>query len=311
MKRSYLLKIYFFVFSLSSCVFGSGSRSGVGGLSSQVLVRVHSQFNDDTFRSISGRPYIRTESANLICRQRNFRAIDVRDSLLDAGVPRDILDDNFFGRGGFGGELLEDEEEGGEARSENTDDNERRDIPERLEVAGNWIQFGLQIQNNTDFVLVVTSVSLAGIGRCAGKQYDYGPVERTVGYCSENSNFPILYLVPPRQKVDYRPQDINAFHNLTLIFEGFEIDDRRNELSKEIQDAANNIKTNNTQQQIGSGANIEPEEQRCQPDRRPYGIPEYDLELRLRGYFAGLDINHSQVSFFQTVRFFTDPSATQ
>ena len=299
MKWSYLLKIYFFVFSLSSCVIGS-SNSRRGPLNSQVLVRVHAQFNDDLFRTISGRPYIRTHPSRRVCRQRNFRAVDIRDSLLDDGVPRKTLDDYFFGTaGGNEGQTTEEES------TEETDD-ERRETPNYMDLMGNWIEFGLQIQNNTDFVLVVNSVSLAGIGRCAGKKYDYGPVELGVGYCSENSNFPLLYLVPPRKKVDYKPQDTNAFHNLTLFFGDFEIDDRRNELSEELQQNIANFNT----PQAGTGVDGGNKERKCQAHRRNYGIPEYDLELSLRGYFLGLDTNHSQVSFFQVVRFSTEQAGT-
>ena len=272
------------LFSLGSCVFEGGGL----GLNSQVSVRVVSQFNDSFLRTSSGRPYIRLQGGPDICRKRPFSQRIIREELLNSGVSEDVLNDYFFG----GEEVSFQEEE------EEEEEEEAVSSPIFHTVGDNWIEFGVLIENNTDFALVINKVRLSGVGRCGGKIFNYSD-EKSSGYCAEG-DFPILYLIPPRQKIEYNPENTNPFHNLKLYFDGFEIEDRRDQDSRRLQNLANrglvSSNTNTITNEI---------EETCEPSR-DYAIPVYQLELSLTGYFIGLSSEYVTIDFFKRVNFSTE-----
>lgn len=288
------LTIPLFLFLFSSCI---GGGSG-GFFNSQVSVRVVSQFNDSFLRTATGRPYIRLQGGPRICRVRAFNVENIRERLLETGVSEEILNDYLFYDSG--------EESSGES-AENSSKEERSLDPIPYNVGENWIEFGLQIQNNTDFALIINSVRLNGIGRCGGKTYSYSGDEKSPGYCS-GSGFPILYIVPPRRRIEYRPDSTNPFHNLKLYFSGFEIEDRRGEPSKRLQNIANTGSSQiRTQGDTGNSATQnESLAGACEPNREDYAIPRYQLEVSLRGYFIGLSSEYATVDFFKRVSFSTE-----
>ena len=294
-----LFKIPIFLF-LSSCIGGSSGSSG-GAFNSQVSVRVVSQFSDSFLRTPSGRPYIRLQGGPpRICRKRPFTIEAIREELLAAGVTHEILNDYLFS-----GEAEGEEGETGEGGEGETSENTRPG-PVFHNIGSNWIEFGLLIQNNTDFALIINLVRLSGAGRC-GRVFTYPNSEIGTGYCSsgEAGSFPILYIVPPRRQVVYRPDDTNPFHNLTLRFSGFEIDDRRNTPSKRLQRIISGpTATNNTQQ--NSSIDNDTLEEVCEPNREDYAIPKYTLELSLLGYFIGLSSEFATVDFFKRINFDTE-----
>lgn len=269
---------------LSSCFF-----QGRGQGSSGVSVQVVAQHSDSFLRTASGKPYIRLSGeGSKICRARPFTIDILTGELRRAGVSDEILD-NFFPNAlressaeGEASTTTEEEEEDPEQEVSNQ--------PVFTSVGNNWLEFGLLIQNNTDFALIINRVRLHGVGRCGGKTYNYSS-EIGNSYCS--GNLPILYIVPPRQKIEYRPESNNPFHNLKLFFAGFEIEDRRDDPSRRLQN------------QVGNQNNQETVDQVCQP-QQDYGIPSYQLEISLHGYFLALGEEYATINFFQRVYFSTE-----
>lgn len=277
------------LFSLGSCTF-----EGKGVLNSQVSVGVVSQFRDSFLRTSSGRPYIRLQGQPGICRFRPFSQGIVREELLNSGVSEDVLNDYFFGGGG----VSSSEEETASSNEEETDSSNEEIVSEPIfyTIGDNWIEFGLLIENNTDFALVINKVRLNGVGRCGGKTFNYSD-EKNSGYCS-GGGFPILYLIPPRQKIEYNPENTNPFHNLKLYFDGFPIEDRRGENSRRLQNLANR------DQPAGNITNTA--EEVCEPSSDDWVIPAYQLELSLSGYFIGLSSEYVTLDFFKRVNFSTE-----
>ena len=280
LKKEVILSFFVSIF-LCSCVVG---KSTTTGLSSNIAVRVVSQFSDSLLRTTSGKPYISLQGGPRICRHRPFSLDIVRDELLKSGVPRDTLNDYIF----FDlQEESEDEEETGAVIFEDVGDN--------------WIKFGLQIANNTEFALIINSVRIHGRAKC-GQIYTHSS-EISSGYCAGVSNAPFLYVVPPNRQIEYQPLSRNPFHNLTLYFSGFPIEDRRSQPSKRFEDSIRDTTTDSAP--TGGTAELSERQQECQQDREDYAIPKYRIEVTLTGYFIGLTSEYITVDFFKRVTFFT------
>ena len=282
------LTVPFLLFFLSSCNF-----QGDTGLTSQIAVRVVAQHSDSFIRTASGRPYIRLQGGRRICRVRPFNIDNIRESLIISGVSSDILNSNFF-RESSGEETAE----GVEGSSSSNEERPSTD-PVYYDVAENWIEFGLQIANPTEFILVINKIRLNGVGRCGGKVYTYSGEEKGTEYCSENG-FPALYIVPPGTEVNYHPESLKAFDNLKLYFSGFEIEDRRGDFSRRLQNQTEESKTQ------GEVSNPTANTASCQPQREDYAIPTYQMELNLLGYFLGVTDEYVTLDFFKRVSFSTD-----
>ena len=270
---------------LCSCVAG---KSATTGLSSDIAVRVVSQFSDSLLRTGSGRPYISLQGGRRICRHRPFSLGVIRDELLKSGVPRDTLNDYLF----FD---LEQESE--------SEEETRGAMPVPVDVGSNWIKFGLQIANNTEFALIINSVRIHGRARC-GQIYTHTS-EISSGYCGgAGAAASFLYVVPPNRKIEYQPLSSNPFNNLTLYFDGFPIEDRRSQPSRRLEDSIRDLGAANSTDAAAQGGSSETQ-QECQPNREDYAIPRYRIEVTLTGYFIGLTSEYVTVDFVKRVTFFT------
>ena len=288
-KIARLCILFFF---LSSCIFG-GAGSG------QVQVKVAAFHENSPLRTASGQPYIRLSPSREICRWRPFQLQQVREQLLTEGIDEETLDDYLFYTEGE--EATEEEGPGPEVRS-----------PVYIETEDNWTKFGLQIVNLSRFALIIDTVRFNARARCGSQTFDHSG-EISSGYCSESGHdAPFLYIVPPTNYddkgrpigpgINYQPRSINAFDNLTLIFNGFPIIDRTAEPSRNLQRAFQTVENNASNsrgQQNGSTAETE-----CQPNQTIV-IPRYTVELTLIGYFL-LPRGTEQVSHFtKRIRFST------
>ena len=286
LKSFLIITLYF---SLGSCLVFEG-KGGVSALSSKVKVKVVAQFSDSPVRTSTARPYIRLQGGRSeVCRSRSFSENNIRIGL--SKVSENILSEYFFGRGESSQE--EDEEE-----EDDDDDSSNEEMLVRHTVGDNWIKFGLIIENDNNFILVINNVRLSGVARCGEKVFNYSD-EKNTGYCSEGTSFPILYIISPVSRIDYEPENANPFHSLTLYFDGFEIEDRRGENSRRLQNLANrgsedNVTTNEAEKTCGVVSS------------RDYTIPSYQLELSLSGYFIGLSEKENvTLDFFKRVNFST------
>ena len=282
-----LLKIFLIItlyFSLGSCFVVEGKGGGFE-LSSKVVVRVVSEFTDSEVQTLSRRPYIRLQGGSKICRFRPFSEDNIRKGFPEGS--ENILSEYFFREEGASQEEDDDEDDSS---------NEEIRSPVYHTVRDNWTNFGLFIVNDSDFVLIINKVSLRGVARCGEKVFDYSD-EKDSSYCSEGSRFPILYIIPPKSIIEYNPDNPNPFHNLKLYFDGFPIEDRRDENSRRLQNLANrgsedNVTTNVTTNEVCVSS-------------RSYTIPSYQLELSLSGYFLGLSEEYVTLDFFKRVNFST------
>ena len=288
LKNIFLL-CFLFIF-LSSCALGLG-----GSGSNKVQVFVVPFHSDSKARTASGRPYIRIKEVPQICRWRPFRLREVHEQLLDEGIAEEILDRYFF---------PDEEDEEDEESSEGSEVGE----PVYHTPAANWIKFGLQITNLTNYVLVIDTVRFQARARCGTQIFQHSG-EISTGYCGgEGSDAaPYLYVAPPADltgtQINYYPQSSNPFDNLTLIFDGFPIVDRTQTASRSFQNAFTGPGSSSGSAGAEGGAGTESE---CQPDKTIV-IPRYDVELVLIGYFmlpSGEEVE--QVGHFtKRVRFST------
>ena len=281
---SIMKEIFLFCFLcvfLSSCALGLSSSG-----TNKVQVFVVPFHSDSKSRTASGRPYIRTKAIPQICRWRPFQLREVYEQLQEEGIAEEVLDRYF---------LLEEEE--GESADE-------REIGEPVyhTVGDNWIKFGLQITNLTNYVLVIDTVRFQARARCGSQTFQHSG-EISTGYCGgEGSDAaPYLYVAPPADltgtQINYYPQSSNPFDNLTLLFDGFPIIDRTQEASRSFQNAftrssspsgvatgtAGATGTADSAGTAGVGAGTRTNRE-CQPNKTIV-IPRYDIELVLIGYF--------------------------
>lgn len=275
MNKFFLLS---FIFYFVSCQF-TGQTST---LSSNVQVLVAPYGQGDRVRSTN--PLIFINGGSFDCRRSPFRFSDARASLEKEKIDPDFLDDFF-------GEENEEEEEGENA--DNTDNRAevKEDNPVRIEVSENWLKFGLWITNlnrgQTNFFLVIDSLTYVATAVRGQEVFTHvGNVNS--GYCSgtEGEVAPYLYFVPPGKKIEYAPSSKNPFHNLTIYISGFPIIDRREEPSRRQQQRRNRASS------LGSGNSNAGQSLGLQnPLDQIHGsnniiiIPDYTVELTLRGYF--------------------------
>ena len=264
--------------SFSSCL-------GSSGLSSKdVRVAVVAFHSNSDVQTASGAPYIRTKGTRQICRWRPFRQRKARDQLLQEGVDKEVLDDYLF-------PIKEEEEELSESYEIIQED------PVYLQVGDNWLRFGLQITNMTDFVLIIDTIRYQARAKCGSQVFSHSG-EFNFGYCSGGGGdeAPYLYLVPPAgttgKQVNYFPQSANPFDNLTLYIDGFPILDRTGEASQSFQSHFEDTGVAGT-----SGSTDVTGERECQPNKTIV-IPRYTVELTLVGYFM-LPRGGEQAGHFQ------------
>ncbi|MBC6415308.1 MAG: hypothetical protein GDA46_02840 [Bdellovibrionales bacterium] len=292
--------LFFYILCLCSCLIG---KSGTQGLSADVAVRVVSQFSDSAIRSSSGRPYISLHGGRRVCRSKPFSLSVVREHLEESGVPKETLNKYLF----F--DLEQEEVEGEDNETESS--TLRRAVFK--EVENNWIKFGLQIANNTDFALVIDTVRIHGRARCGSQIYTHEETIEANGYCVSGNAPPFLYIVPPKRRIEYQPLSTNPFHNLTLYFDGFPIEDRREIASRSFQNSVrspqqvieSSEETTGGQETVRSQEGAGQSRQICQPEREDYAIPRYRIEVTLMGYFIGLTSEYVTLDFFKRVTFFT------
>ena len=279
MKKIFLL--CFLLALLSSCVGTVGSGSNLSHKVQVFIVPFHS---DSRVRTASGRPPIRDwKGGPKVCRFRPFRLEDVRDRLIKEGVNKNVLDKFLFD------ETFETEG-GGEGESEGNSFS-RREVgrPVYHEVGENWLSFGLQITNDTPFLLVIDNIRFQAKARCGSQTFEHSG-EISTGYCSGEGEgaTPYLYLVPPLaiggKQVNYYSKSPNPFDNLTLFFDGFPILDRTGEASPDLQSTVKAFGANTTGQTNNVSTSATGTEKECQPHKIKV-IPIYRVELTLIGYF--------------------------
>ena len=265
-----IIVLLFFLFACLPSCLGLFSFSA-----NDVKVKVAAFHSDSIVSTASGWPYIRTKGTRQICRWRPFTVRKVRSQLKKyVGFNEDTLNKYFF---------PEDEEEGA---GESTEAESNRSIegrPVYHQAENYWTKFGLVIQNETEFVLVIDTIRYYAKARCGDEILEHSG-EFDSSYCSsEDGTTPYLYVVPPAgtgTQVSYIPQSSNPFHNLTLVIDGFPVIDRTDQPSKELENAfrVSTAESRNTFNNSGS------QKKECQPDETIV-IPGYTVELVLIGYF--------------------------
>ena len=282
MKCKALKNLIFYASFLTACSFNpGGGSSSQGALSSQVAVRPKTYYSDSAVRSRSGNPLIGDRGGLFVCRARPLSLQYVIQALEATEVAESIIDKYFRGDS--------DEEEAASEAIEQ-DSSPERVLPVFTEVGNNWIKFGLEIANSTTFPLIVDNITIYAKAKCGVEVFSH-TAQINTGYCSENSELPFLYIVPPQSLVVYNPASDNpdvsnasvstSYNSLTLYFDSFPIIDRRDDPSKKFE----RLYSNNQQAAQGAGqATAQGAGQECHPRYRLVK-PRYTLELSIRGYF--------------------------
>ena len=316
MNRVLFLISFFLVFS--SCQIGLvGGNSSI--LSSNVHIIIAPQGSGD--KVFSRNPNIFLKGGQKICRRRPFRASEARTTLENAGLEKDFLDEFF------------DEEDEKVEGNQGAGDERQTNDPVKMDVGDNWLRFGLFISNankgKDNFFLVIDSLVYNATAIYKGQVFSHsGNIDS--GYCSSEEGggetAPYLYLIPPNQKITYSPLSKNPFHNLQMYISGFEILDRSDQASYSQQQ-----RIQSAQQQLGGqgfgNQQLDQNQQTGQNQpigqNQPYGlqdqqnpsygpneiivIPDYTVELILRGYFmtkSGIPV----ASFVKRTQFWTASS---
>ncbi len=250
---------------------------------------------------------------NLYCRPAPFDARAVRQALTKKtrdddedkpGLSRDVFEE-VFGVGGA--------EEGGDAAGQQQPAADSS--PVKANVSGSWLKLGMFIANqNTgvenDFWLVVDNISFQAVARHRGETFAHA------GSVSDGCGAPFLYIVAPGHNVLYKPYDkTEPLHNLTIYLSGFPIIDRTAELSADLQ--AQQRTAGSSAGAGGAGAAGAGSGSQSRASAREglitlgrqnvIVIPDYTVELTLRGYF--MNRNGSPVaSYLGRTRFRTQSS---
>ena len=86
-----------------------------------------------------------------------------------------------------------------------------------VSVSGNWLKFGLQIENEAEgWILVIEKMSLLAMGEYEGQVF-YNLKIFPDGYCG----LPFFYVVPDGISLNHDAFSDNPLENLTLYFDGF------------------------------------------------------------------------------------------
>ena len=209
------------------------------------------------------------------------------------------------------------EVEDGELRIEDgtgagTDDESEEAITES--VSDNWLKLGLLIGNKSDYFLVIEDIVFTGVGTHKKERFTFTD-NISSGYCGSN----VLYTIPPKITVRYKPRSSNSFENLTLYVDGFEIIDRTED------DNDLRISSNPNQQGTSSGSNASFGREGLvgnvlgqsgtsnnipiKGDQDLLIIPDYSLRMILLGYF--LTPNGSRVASFRKSVIFSTQSSLE
>ena len=280
MKELYFLTSSLSFFILSSCL-GGGLSSG--GLSSKVSVSVvrYSFLSDKDFLPSNKRIvlYSKSITGQEICRPFPFTIRQARESLKQSGLSEEALE-VFFGKKGEGLEQIHEETAG------------EKNEPVKTDVSENWLKFGLHIYNRNggelkekeknNVYLVIDTINYVATANYKGQQFDHrGTIG--LGYCD---NAPFLYFIAPSSKIIYNPLSRNPFNNLTIFISGFQIIDRSNQPSysqqQRIQSFSQSAGVAGVNQQEGTGQG---QNQLYGPNEDTVIVPDYTVELILRGYF--------------------------
>ena len=274
--RTFFL-LFFFISILSSCDFSRTSFS----LNSNITILVQ---DPTSFRPVLYPP---TTDGMVICRPRPFRFREFREAFRSQGVGIDVLD-NILG---------EEEEEGEEGR--NGADND----PTRLEVDGYWLNFGLEIQNHNrgenNFYLVINRINYSAVAVYRGQtRTNSGTI--SVGYCGNEEDTPnFLYIVPPISTIGYDYESKNPLYNLTIVIDGFPVEDRTGRLSPSEQ------RRLDIYGRDSSSSDSSPDS--LYPPNELIFVPGYTVELTFSGTFLKPNRSEPNVPFSYRTRFRTLP----
>lgn len=280
-KPSFILYRFFTLISvlfISSCVNNLSTN-----LSSNVTVLVY-PYGQGAKRS-SRSPLLFLSPGKKICRRTPYNQSKARKYLEDS-LDEEFLD-RFFpvsnqgtkppsggsgnsGSGAGAGAGSSGSGTGAGAGASSTANNK----PVQIDVAANWIEFGLLIANNNKnknaYKLFVHSISYVATARCGQEVFEHsGDISTTKCQSDQGVTSPFLYFVPAGSKVDFKPYSTNSFENLKLFIDGFEIIDRAKESNRPPLIAG-------TQKIISNPT--------CYPNKIKH-IPNYLVELTLIGQF--------------------------
>ena len=259
-------------------LFIAGCAAGSGANSANVEVIVNPYGAGDSFRRAV--PIVTIPPAEKTCRPKSYSAQELRDNLSGSGLLSDEGVNRFFGE-----PVAEETELTPEIRQE-------RNKPIRESVAGGWTKIGLSIGNNSQFFLVIDTLSWQATGYHDGQAYS-SQGNLGDGYCSgSEGGFPFLYFVPPQRKILYKPQNRDSpLENLTLYLSGFPVVDRSGEPSVRAA------------QILSQGGGEASPAQAVRPGGQLIDIPNYNVDLVLTGYFLNQDGQIMTSGFSKRVSF--------
>ena len=288
-----LRSIFFLTLSfyfLSSCQFSGDGGEGL--YSSRVQVYVSPFGRGDVLRP--SRPILflgkGEENEMLPCRPRKPDFNNIRENLNEFGLDNEIFRDLY--------NLSDDEEETAEG-----DDDDR---PRYEDVEGNWLKLGLAIGNTNTGVdnnpfLVVEQLIFVARARIGDREFSNVQTISS-GYCET----PVLYVVPPARRINYEPHSNNPLQNLTIYVGGFPIIDRTQLPSQSLARISGGL--GGLQQAPSPGQSSEGAPGNfIRSGESLIEIPEYQVELTLRGYFI-LEDGTRLTEFAKRIRFRTQTS---
>ena len=290
---------------ITSCRFSGTQNHGEGLYSSRVQVVVAPFGEQDVLRP--ARPilfFTGDKTSNQICRPQLPDYQNIRESLVASGIGRGVLPEIYN---------LDEQED---TTTETETETARRNEAVYETVSGGYLKFGLFIGNFNTGVgknasLVVDSIVYNARARYKNQVFS---VSNTVseGYC----NSPILYFVPPGKRVDYRPKSKNPLENLTIYLTGFEVVDNTLKPSRALE-IKNSIvgSLSNRADDSSSASSLSLDSSGDSSNSDEYldfgepilVIPDYTVELVLRGYFILAD-GTRLTEFVKRVSFRTQPS---
>ena len=191
---------------MSACGFVNNNNSS--SASSQIYVEIFPQ---------SPRIFL-SPKQNAICR-KNWPAEDIYDLDIDEGE----------GTASDTGRTEDDEQEG----DSNGDDNNSQQPQtsantNKINVSANWFEIGLSIANNAPFHLLIDRIAFNIKAQWGSDVLSTSKAFSSDYPCAasneaESSLPEALYIIPPKQKAQYKKNAKNYINNITLYVDGLSI----------------------------------------------------------------------------------------
>lgn len=297
--KTYLLILILF-FTTSCQIVGQGQNA----YASNVDVYVTPYGSGDTIQT--RRPRVGYGVAKkLRCRPRPTDRIETLKTLISRGNLSDVALTNLFGLNADEIKIVKDSKSSNKSDSTKFRNTQKPVTTEAPSKGEGWVKFGLVINNDTDFHIIVESIyyyASAVSNRCKplvasgtiGADYCNDAVEGTTSDSSEDTSslqnelvFPFLYFVVKKKSVRFKPLSDSAFENLTLYLGEFKYIDNSEEPSPSFKarvDARDRSvdKQNLPSEESGGVRQCDDSPRRGDPRIH---FPSYLVQLTLRGYF--------------------------